>query len=62
MKWYRSLPLWFGLLSISLLVHLLLSWRASLSVNAGGAPGEDNHGSVDIPPGGKTPPPKERGF
>lgn len=32
MKWYRSLPLWLGLLLVSLLVHVALSWRASLSI------------------------------
>lgn len=32
MKWSRSVPLWLGLLAVSLVVHLALSWRASLSV------------------------------
>src|SRR5690606_18218528 len=32
MKGYRALPLWLGLLLVSLLVHVTLSWRASLSI------------------------------
>lgn len=32
MKWRNSLPVWIGLLVVSLLVHVALSWRASLSM------------------------------
>ena len=59
MKWYRSLPLWFGLLSISLLVHLLLSWRASLAVTAAVPRTEHIEVPVDIRLVEKPPPEEE---
>lgn len=60
-KWYRSLTLWLALLLLSLLVHLWLSWRASLAmVDVAVTPPPTEH-SVDVQLV-KQPPPKELVF
>ena len=59
MKWYRSLPLWFGLLLISLVVHVALSWRASLTISTLVAAPMPTEAAVDIRLMAQDPPKEE---